>query len=101
MAGANILRTHSGIMVNVGCGLTPTPGWLNLDNSLSVRTARLPALSAALRSARLLPARSAGLAGLAREGSVRFADAAARIPCADGSVAALYSSHMIEHLDRG
>ena len=29
---------------NIGCGSTPTPGWLNVDNSLTVRLARWPAL---------------------------------------------------------
>jgi SAM-dependent methyltransferase len=48
----------------------------------------------------VFPAESAELAEMARRGSVRFADAAARIPCATGSAAAVYSSHMIEHLDR-
>lgn len=37
---------------------------------------------------------------MGRTGSVRFANAAVRIPCASDSVAAIYSSHMIEHLDR-
>ena len=37
---------------------------------------------------------------MGRRGSVRFANAAVRIPCADASSAAVYSSHMIEHLDR-
>ena len=37
---------------------------------------------------------------MGRAGSVRFANAAARIPCAADSAAAVYSSHMIEHLDR-
>jgi SAM-dependent methyltransferase len=37
---------------------------------------------------------------MGRLGSVRFANAAVRIPCAAGSVAVVYSSHMIEHLDR-
>ncbi len=32
--------------------------------------------------------------------SIRFANATTRIPYATGTVAALYSSHMIEHLDR-
>jgi SAM-dependent methyltransferase len=48
----------------------------------------------------LLPAKSAELAAMRRSGSVRFANAAMRIPCAAGSVAVVYSSHMIEHLDR-
>jgi ubiquinone/menaquinone biosynthesis C-methylase UbiE len=49
----------------------------------------------------LLAANSAVLTEMARSGNVRFANAPVRIPCADGSAAAVYSSHMIEHLDRG
>ncbi len=37
---------------------------------------------------------------MGQNGSIQFANAATRIPCADGSVGAVYSSHMIEHLDR-
>ena len=37
---------------------------------------------------------------MAQNGSIHFANAAVQIPCASGSVAAVYSSHMIEHLDR-
>jgi SAM-dependent methyltransferase len=92
--------THSDIRVNVGCGLTPTPGWLNFDNSFSVRVARWPAASSALRGMGLLNANSADLVKLGRTGSVQFANAAVAIPCAANSVAAVYSSHMIEHLDR-
>jgi SAM-dependent methyltransferase len=86
--------------VNIGCGLTPTPGWLNFDNSLSVRAARFPALSTLLRRIGILNASSAELAELGQTGSVRFANAAVRIPCAAASAEAVYSSHMIEHLDR-
>jgi hypothetical protein len=46
-------------------------------------------------------AKSTELVEMTRRGNVRFANAAARIPCAAGSVVAVYSSHMIEHLDRG
>ena len=49
----------------------------------------------------LLASKSAELAQIAQRGSVHFANAAARIPCPTGSVAVVYSSHMIEHLDRG
>ncbi len=100
MAGTDILQAHSDIKVNAGCGLSPTPGWLNFDNSFSVRVAALPLVPSALRHTGFLGAKSGELAELAREGSIRFANAAARIPCTSGSVAAVYSSHMIEHLDR-
>jgi hypothetical protein len=94
------MQPHSGIRINVGCGLSPTPGWLNFDNSLSVRVASRPVLCWALARFGLLGGQSAELAALARRGGVRFANAAAHIPCADRSAAAVYSSHMIEHLDR-
>jgi SAM-dependent methyltransferase len=96
-----IRDTHSDIKVNVGCGISPTPGWLNFDNSLSVRVARWPAVPWLLTRTGFLAANSAVLTEMARCGHVRFANAAVRIPCADGSAAAVYSSHMIEHLDRG
>ena len=94
------MKADSGIKVNVGCGLSPTPGWLNFDNSLSVRVARWPAVPVLLARVGLLGGQSAELTAMARRGAVRFANAAARIPCADRSAVAVYSSHMIEHLDR-
>jgi SAM-dependent methyltransferase len=101
MTGTEIVRVHSGIRVNVGCGLSPTPGWLNFDNSFSVRVARWPVGLTLCTRLGFLTAKSAELAEMAQRGHVKFANAAARIPCATGSVAAVYSSHMIEHLDRG
>lgn len=100
VTGIDVQATHSGINVNVGCGLSPTPGWLNLDNSPSVRFARLPILHSVLRASGLLTDKSAELAELGRCGKIRYANAARHIPCASGSVTAVYSSHMIEHLDR-
>jgi SAM-dependent methyltransferase len=102
MIRIDVKETYSGIKVNVGCGLSFTPGWLNFDNSFSVRVASWPIISSALTRMGFLAAKSAELAELAemaQRGSVRFANAT-RIPCATGSVAAVYSSHMIEHLDR-
>src|SRR5260370_30211578 len=100
MTATDIHRSYSDIKVNVGCGASPTPGWLNFDNSLSVRIAGHPGISAALAAAHLMNPHSASLMRMTQAGTVRFANAAARIPCASGSVSALYSSHMIEHLDR-
>jgi hypothetical protein len=53
-----------------------------------------------LRGTGLLGAKSAELAEMGRAGGVRFANAVVRIPCAPESAAAVYSSHMIEHLDQ-
>jgi SAM-dependent methyltransferase len=67
---------------------------------LSVRLARWPIVPWLLTGMGFSAADSAALTEMARRGNVRFANAAARIPCVAGSVAAVYSSHMIEHLDR-
>ena len=83
--------------VNVGCGASPTPGWLNFDNSWSVRIARfrvvrwcvLPWVGTARRE----------FIRTALASRVQWADAA-RLPLRDSSVRVVYTSHMLEHLDR-
>lgn len=87
------------LRLNVGCGASPTPGWVNLDNSLSVRIGGLR--SSAVREAawRAMGERSK-YARLAHEHGIGYADVARRLPYADGTVAVVYSSHMLEHLPR-
>jgi len=86
--------------VNVGCGATPTDGWANLDNSFSIRAARWPLLIRMLSMARILDKQSCKFAEIANDKNIRFANVSLRIPYADNSVEVVYSSHMIEHLDR-
>ena len=86
--------------LNIGCGQSPTPGWLNYDNSPSVWLAGWPALARVLHAVRLLDAHAMGFVAFCRSRDIRHADASRRIPHADATVDAIYSSHMIEHLDR-
>lgn len=88
------------LLVNVGCGRTPTPGWINYDNSITVRLAKWPMMVDILAQSHLLSAAQIGFARTARAHGVRFADASVAIPMPDASADAIYSSHMIEHLDR-
>jgi predicted SAM-dependent methyltransferase len=89
----------SGYRVNVGCGATPTPGWINFDNSWSVRLGSVPFASRVLASVGVLSVPSHSFISKVREHSIRWADAARHIPLAGSSAIALYSSHMLEHLD--
>ena len=85
-----------GVRINVGCGKTPTPGWTNYDNSLSVKLARRPVL-AGFATRFLLP-QQADYVRYARNGGVKWADATRHIPERDNSVEVVYSCHMLEHL---
>jgi predicted SAM-dependent methyltransferase len=86
--------------LNIGCGQSPTPGWLNYDNSPTVWLAKSPLLARTLRGAGLIDAGSFEFALFCRANEVRYADGTRRIPHGAGTVDAIYSSHMIEHLVR-
>ena len=88
------------LRLNIGCGDAPTAGWINYDNSPAVRLARWRGLTALLRAVGLIDAGNVAFIANCRRLEIRYADAARRIPHASGTVDAVYSSHMIEHLDR-
>lgn len=87
------------VRLNVGCGPTPTEGWINYDNSWSVRLAKRPTLVRVLARAGLISGAQRHLCEVARREGIRFGTAEA-IDHPDGSVDVVYSSHMLEHLDR-
>jgi predicted SAM-dependent methyltransferase len=86
--------------VNVGCGLAPTPGWLNFDNSLGIRLAAYPTLVSLLHKLKLLNRAQMDKIEFSQKHKIFWADGSKSIPLPDESVEILYSSHMIEHLDR-
>jgi SAM-dependent methyltransferase len=88
------------LRLNIGCGDAPTPGWLNYDNSPAVRLARSPLLTKLLRLVGLIDAGNVAFIANCRLLGILYANAARRIPHASGTVDVVYSSHMIEHLDR-
>jgi SAM-dependent methyltransferase len=87
------------LRLNIGCGQTPTPGWRNYDNSPTVRLARLPLPLGLLRACGLVGANNIEFFETCRRLDIRFGTAVA-IPEASGSADAVYSCHMLEHLDR-
>lgn len=89
------------VCVNVGCGASPTDGWINLDSSPSVRLCRRPLLLQLLRFGKLLSKRNLGFAQVAREKGIQYGDVAKRLPLADDSCDVVYSCHMLEHIVTG
>ncbi len=88
------------IRVNLGCGGSPTAGWINCDNSLSVLLAKIPGLPSLSRRLGLVDDRQYRYMSLLRHRDVRWADATRKLPLRDGSVDVLYTSHMLEHMTR-
>lgn len=85
---------------NVGCGPSPISGWYNYDNSLSVRFAKHRILTFILDKFGFLEDSQKKFIKVVRNSNIMWADVTKRIPLPDGSVEVLYTSHMVEHLDR-
>lgn len=86
--------------VNIGCGPAPIPGWHNYDNSLSVRLGKHSIFASILDRFGFLTEGQKKLISVARNSDIVWADATKRIPFPDSSIEVLYTSHMVEHLDR-
>jgi predicted SAM-dependent methyltransferase len=86
--------------INVGCGQTPTKGWMNFDNSLSLRLSKLPFLPEILLRVGLLGKNQYQFISFARANSIEYGDVTTGLPLPDRSVDVLYTSHMLEHLDQ-
>jgi len=86
--------------INIGCGQTPTKGWQNYDNSWSIRLAKNPILATILGKMGFLSEPQQRFISFAQKEHILWANAAQRIPEVNGSINVVYSSHMIEHMER-
>lgn len=86
--------------INVGCGQTPTMGWRNFDNSLSLRLSRPRILGYWAFRLGLIDSNQNEFMKFAQANNIEYGDATKGILMQDRSVNVLYSSHMLEHLDR-
>ena len=89
-----------GTRVNIGCGQSPTEGWENYDNSWSIKLAKKPTIFKILNVVGLLSEKKKAFINFARKSNIKWADAKRHIPEPDHSLEVLYTSHMLEHLDR-
>jgi predicted SAM-dependent methyltransferase len=80
----NRYSANAKLKINIGCGLSGTPGWCNIDNSPTIPLSRL-------KLGRLL------FRTPAWPKDVRRHDVKKGLPFADQSVSCIYSSHTFEH----
>jgi len=88
------------IKVNIGCGRTPTEGWLNFDNSPAIKLAKSPFKYKLARAMGLLNEQQIENIKWNMEHNIQFADATKSIPLQASSVDCIYTSHMVEHLSQ-
>lgn len=87
-----------GVRLNLGCGTTAPDGWVNLDRSPGITVSRVPLLKDALVKVGVLRGPQAQAEW---PENVHRWDASKGLRYPDGSVEAIYTSHMLEHLPRG
>ena len=86
------------IRINIGCGRTPTAGWLNLDNTPSLKLSKRPLVVRVLSRLGLLNRGQRENIEWNRLNNIEFCDATRPLPFESSSVDVIYSSHMVEHL---
>ena len=88
------------IKVNIGCGRTPTEGWLNFDNSPAIKLAKSPFKYKLAKAMGLLKEQQIENIKWNMEHNIQFADATKSVPLQTSSVDCIYTSHMVEHLSQ-
>jgi len=88
------------LKVNIGCGSSPTEGWINFDNTPAIKLAHSPFKFWILKLFGLINPSQIENVEWNKENKILFADATKRIPLSDSSAECIYSSHMFEHLSR-
>jgi predicted SAM-dependent methyltransferase len=96
-ARRTVLKRTDLARVNLGCGLQTPSGWVNVDGSYSARLAKHPFIRRALVWLNFLPPDTLNIPW---NSSIFIHDIRKPLPFSDGSVAAIYASHVLEHLYR-
>jgi len=88
--GHSHVTVMAGSYVQYGCGFSAADGWMNFDNSPTLRIERIPILGD------IVSRLSANKQRFPR--SVRYGDICKGLPVRDGTLTGAYASHVLEHL---
>lgn len=86
-------------VINVGCGMRPTDGAINVDHSYSIALGHHPAVLKLARLLHLLSGEQLQFATFCRDHSIQRMSCS-KLNVSDHSMDVVYSSHMLEHLTR-
>lgn len=88
------------IKINIGCGRSPTSGWINIDNSLSINLANSNIKYSLAKFFKLLNKDQIENIEWNKKNNIKYFDVKKKLPFNNLSVETIYTSHMIEHLHR-
>jgi SAM-dependent methyltransferase len=83
--------------INLGCGLSIAPGWINIDNSPNARLSKYPLIRRTLRKLGVL---SEHHYSVNWSRAIDIYDLKKRLPYSDSTIDYAYTSHFLEHLAR-
>ena len=86
--------------INVGCGASPTDGFVNYDYNFFLKLMKIPLFYNFISIFRLIPDAHLNFMKIAKLNNIKFCDASRNIPEKSFSVDLIYTCHMIEHLDK-
>ena len=84
----------------MGCGAHPINGWINYDFNVFIFFAKVSILRKVLNRLKYIPDGYKEFMDQVIKENIHFANAGKYIPERDNSVNVIYSSHMLEHLDK-
>lgn len=88
------------VRLNIGCGKTITEWWINIDGSPSVRLAAFPLFAKLLKFASIISAEQYEFMVFIKTNNIQYGNVTKSLNFNDNSINAIYSSHMLEHLNR-
>jgi len=86
--------------INIGCGIHQINGWINYDFNVFIFFAKVSILRKILNRLKFIPDGYKEFMDQVIKENIHFANAGKHIPERDNSVNVIYSSHMLEHLDK-
>ena len=87
------------VNINIGCGTRLAKGYINFDNSFSIKLSKMPSFFIKMMYLfKILAPQHYDFIKFLKKNSVQFCDARYRIPFNNETVDNVYSSHTFEHL---
>ena len=86
--------------INLGCGLNPIKNFTNYDFNYFIIFGKIPLIKTLFSMMPFIPKPFLEIMELSKKKKIHHCNVAASIPEKENSIDLIYSSHMVEHLDK-